>query len=169
MPAHHDDQHLHLLSIFHYVFAALEILFGCFPLIYAAFGVFLIYNPPPIKPGDPPISPELIGTVVALFGGILTLIAWALSACILFAGVSLAARRRYLFCLIVAAICCLSFPLGTTLGVFTLIVLSRPSVKAQFHYGVIEADTKDAGACDDDSGRPGRNQQDSSEPASDQA
>jgi hypothetical protein len=48
------------------------------------------------------------------------------------AGRSLAARKRYTFCIIVAAISCTFFPLGTALGVFTILVLSRPSVKALF-------------------------------------
>jgi len=34
--------------------------------------------------------------------------------------------------MIVAGITCLSVPIGTVLGVFTLLVLSRPSVKQMF-------------------------------------
>jgi len=37
-----------------------------------------------------------------------------------------------MFCLIVAGIICIFMPLGTILGVFTIIVLVRPSVKAMF-------------------------------------
>ena len=44
----------------------------------------------------------------------------------------LAARRRHMFCVVVAAISCAFSPLGTVLGVFTLIVLYRPSVREQF-------------------------------------
>ena len=39
---------------------------------------------------------------------------------------------RQTFCVVVAAISCCFTPLGTVLGVFTLIVLFRPSVKALF-------------------------------------
>jgi hypothetical protein len=35
-------------------------------------------------------------------------------------------------CFVVAAIECIFMPFGTVLGVFTIIVLSRPSVKALF-------------------------------------
>jgi hypothetical protein len=42
------------------------------------------------------------------------------------------ARKRRKFYIVIAAICCAVFPLGTPLGVFTILVLSRPEVKAMF-------------------------------------
>ena len=47
-------------------------------------------------------------------------------------GRGLAQRKRYMFCLVVACVECLFMPFGTVLGVFTIIVLSRDSVKALF-------------------------------------
>ena len=44
----------------------------------------------------------------------------------------LAARRRWLFCMIIAGIQCAFVPLGTVLGIFTLIVLQRDSVRRLF-------------------------------------
>ena len=41
-------------------------------------------------------------------------------------------QRRYLLCMIVAGLACLFTPIGTILGVFTLVVLLRPQVKAAF-------------------------------------
>jgi hypothetical protein len=41
-------------------------------------------------------------------------------------------RRRRTFSLVVAGINCASFPFGTVLGVFTFIVLARPSVRALY-------------------------------------
>ena len=48
------------------------------------------------------------------------------------AGRYLARRERYTFCLVVAGVECMFMPFGTVLGVFTIIVLSRPSVKDLF-------------------------------------
>ena len=46
---------------------------------------------------------------------------------------SLARRRRYLYCLILAGVMAATcMPFGTVLGVFTIIVLMRPSVKQAF-------------------------------------
>ena len=48
------------------------------------------------------------------------------------AGRSLAMRKRYMFALVVACVECIFMPFGTVLGVFTIIALSRESVKALF-------------------------------------
>ena len=41
-------------------------------------------------------------------------------------------HTNYTYCLVVDAIACTFVPFGTVLGVFTIIVLVRPSVKALF-------------------------------------
>ena len=43
---------------------------------------------------------------------------------------SLKKRQKRTFSFVIACICCMNIPLGTALGVFTLVVLSRQSVKA---------------------------------------
>jgi hypothetical protein len=57
---------------------------------------------------------------------------WTLAGLLIYAGRCLARRTRRLFCLVAAGLGCLFFPLGTVLGVFTFIVLSRPTVRAVF-------------------------------------
>jgi hypothetical protein len=47
-------------------------------------------------------------------------------------GPHLGRRRGHAFCFVVACLACLFMPFGTVLGAFTIIVLSRPSVKARF-------------------------------------
>jgi len=47
-------------------------------------------------------------------------------------GRNLSNRQSYTFCFVVACISCLLMPLGTILGVFTIVTLSRESVKAIF-------------------------------------
>ena len=41
-------------------------------------------------------------------------------------------RKHPVFCTVVAVIECLHFPLGTVLGVFTILVLQRPRVQQMF-------------------------------------
>jgi hypothetical protein len=55
-----------------------------------------------------------------------------MAICILIAGRCLSRRKRYSFALVMACIECLFIPFGTILGVFTIIALSRQSVKALF-------------------------------------
>jgi len=55
-----------------------------------------------------------------------------LAVLMIIAGRFLAKRRHHTFCIVVAAIACLFMPFGTILGVFTLVVLMRDSVRLQF-------------------------------------
>ena len=60
-------------------------------------------------------------------------VGWTLAVCLVVAARSLNQRKRYLFCLVIAGItAAVCMPFGTVLGVFTIIVLLRPSVKEAF-------------------------------------
>ncbi len=122
-----------MLAIFHYVVAGLAALFSFFPLLYTTVGAIFIFaarHGTP-KPGEEP-PPEFIGWILAIVGSLLFLLGVAIAICILIAGRSLAKRTCYWLALVVACIECLFIPFGTILGVFTIVVLSRESVKALF-------------------------------------
>jgi hypothetical protein len=128
-----DKEHLRLLSIFHYIVGALAALFSVFPLLYAGMGALFIWasqHPNPKQTGEPP--PEFLGWIFIALGSFLFLLGIAMATCILMAGRSLDKRMRYWFAFIVACIECIFIPFGTILGVFTIIVLSRDSVKTLF-------------------------------------
>jgi hypothetical protein len=55
-----------------------------------------------------------------------------MAICILIAVDAFPARKAYSFALVIACIECLFVPFGTILGVFTIVTLSRESVKALF-------------------------------------
>jgi hypothetical protein len=128
-----DREHLQLLAIFHYVVAGLAALFSFFPLLYTTVGVIFIFaaRHGTAKPGEE-LPPEFLGWIFTVIGSALFLTGIAMAICILIAGRSLALRKRYLFVLVMACIECLFLPFGTILGVFTIIVLSRESVKGLF-------------------------------------
>jgi hypothetical protein len=121
-----DQSHLRALSICHYVYGGLFMLLGLLCMVYVAIGVAMI--------ADSKRSSDLLGGGIALLaiGLVACTIVGAKSALTIWAGACLADRRRPLLTTLVAAISCLNFPLGTALGVCTLIVLSRPAVKAAF-------------------------------------
>lgn len=128
-----DTEHLRLLAIFHYVVAGLAALFSLFPLIYTTVGAIFIFvarHGTP-KPGDE-LPPEFLGWIFVGIGSFLFLLGIAMAICILIAGRSLALRKCYSFALVIACIECLFVPFGTILGVFTIVALSRESVKALF-------------------------------------
>ena len=128
-----DTEHFNLLAIFHYVVAGLAALFSFFPLLYTTVGVIFIFAARygTAKPGED-LPPEFLGWIFAVLGALLFLIGIAMAICILIAGRSLALRKRYSFGLVMACIECLFIPFGTILGVFTIVVLSRESVRGLF-------------------------------------
>ena len=128
-----DREHLQLLAIFHYVVAGLAAVFSFFPLLYTTVGAIFIFaaRHGTAKPGED-LPPEFLGWIFAVLGSLLFLIGIAMAICILIAGRSLALRKRYSFALVMACIECLFVPFGTILGVFTIVVLSRESVRGLF-------------------------------------
>ncbi|HZR18182.1 MAG TPA: hypothetical protein VFE51_12890 [Verrucomicrobiae bacterium] len=124
-----DADHLKLLSIFHFVGAGLALLgilfvLGHFTIMSAVFSNPKVWENQ--KQGPPPAEILAIMKWFYLAFGL-----WFLTSAILnlVSAFCLRARRARTFSLVIAAINCLHIPLGTVLGVFTLIVLVRDSVR----------------------------------------
>lgn len=126
-----DVEQLRLLVIGHYVLAGIQALMGCLPVFHLAMGVLIVTGRMSEKPGD--ADPVWVGWLFIGMAVTFMLIGWSLAAGLVLAARRLAARRGYVFCLVVAFFAAmLSMPLGTALGACALIVLVRPSVKAAF-------------------------------------
>lgn len=125
-----DEEHLKMLSIFHYVWGGLAACGVCFGGLYAIIGGgIMAFAPQAQGPNGPPAA---VGGIFLLVGCFIILLAGTMSVLTILAGRNLARRKGYTFCFVIACISCLSIPLGTALGVFTIIVLQRPSVKQMF-------------------------------------
>ena len=124
-----DLEHLRLLSIFHYVVAGLIGLVSLFPIFHLVMGIGIMTGALDTE-GDS--AAALFGGLFAGFALLIILLGLTLAVVVAMAGRGLARHDGYTFCLVVAAVECVFMPLGTVLGVFTLIVLLRPSVKALF-------------------------------------
>ena len=125
-----DQEHLDLLGIFHYVVACITAVCSLIPVIHLAIGLAMVTGHFPQKPNEP--DPAMFGWIFVVVGGGLIACGLTFSALLAYAGRCLRQRRRHTFCLVMAAISCAFMPFGTVLGVFTLIVLSRPSAKMLF-------------------------------------
>ena len=131
MNSNKDLEHLRLLSIFHYVVAGLLALFAMIPFVHLAVGIAIISGVlDDVDSGSPP--PAFIGWVFVAVAATLILGGWTLAIVIAVAGRKLRRRTGHMFCLVVAGIECIFTPFGTVLGVFTIIVLMRPSVRVLF-------------------------------------
>ncbi len=129
MPTKQDVDHLQLLSVLFYCYAALASLvaisIGAFGLLPAA----LIAAAPSNAHDAPPL----------LLGGILFMVFGAIAGVLLLKAVlmvlgarALAGRRNYTLVLVAACLALPNVPLGTALGIFTLILLQKPAIKALF-------------------------------------
>jgi uncharacterized BrkB/YihY/UPF0761 family membrane protein len=124
-----DLEHLRLLSIFHYLMAALFALFSLFPVVHLVLGVMMLAGSGEFG-ADPP--PAFVGWLVSCVAVFLIFLGLAFSACFALAGRNLARHRSWIFCMVIAGIACTMMPVGTVLGIFTILVLNRPSVRALF-------------------------------------
>lgn len=132
-----DDEHLKLLSIGYFISAALTAFFSLFGLFYAAMGAFVGMAASKAAAGAETMYPSKAAPAFVgwIFGGIgiaIFLFAITLAALKVHAGFCLKQRKSRTFCLVVAALTCLGVPYGTALGVFTFIVLERPTVSRMF-------------------------------------
>src|SRR5262245_58366719 len=127
-----DTEQLNLLAIFHYVVGGLAALFSFFPLLYLVVGGFLLFAAEHPGPNSQEAPPAFLGWMFIVLGVVFFLAGVIMAICILIAGRCLSRRKGYSFTLVIACIECLFVPFGTILGVFTIVVLSRESVKASF-------------------------------------
>jgi len=127
-----DLEHLKLLSIFYYVMAGFACLIPLLSLIYIGMGAAILTgtfasHSPSARAGD------LVGAYFFIgIGMVFALVGITGAVLNILVGRSLARHERRTFCQVIAALNCFHMPLGTLLGVFTLVVLARPSVQALF-------------------------------------
>ncbi len=130
-----DLEHLKILSIFHYVVAGFAALFATFPIIHLVIGISMLtgdgfFGELPPTEEFPPF--DLFALFFTIIPAMMILLGWTFAIALVFAGRNLGKQQRYTFCLVMAGINCMFMPFGTVLGVFTIIVLMRPSVKELF-------------------------------------
>ena len=126
-----DADHLRLLAVFHFVLAALTLVgLGFLFLHYTIFNS-VISNPDMWKNHKNVPAPP-IKEVFAIFKWFYLFF----GACLvaggvgnLLSGLFIRKRKHRVFTLIVAGLNCLQIPFGTTLGVFTFVVICRDSVR----------------------------------------
>lgn len=131
-----DAEHLRLLFIFHYILAGLFFLFAFFPVFHVSIGAMITFRPETFFSGNssemPNEATKLIGLMFMVIG--VTIIVLGLLHAVLTAwsGRCIQLRKWRTFSIVAAGLNILAFPFGTVLGVFTIVVLQRPSVRALY-------------------------------------
>ena len=124
-----DEEHLRMLSILYYIWGGLTACFSCLGVVYAIMGGFFMVA----AAQQQNAPPAWFGAIFSILGVLTVLLVGTIAGLTIWTGRNLQLRKHYALCLVVAGVSCISVPLGTALGVFTFIVLSRPSVKQLFN------------------------------------
>jgi hypothetical protein len=132
-----DDSHLDSLATAHCIMGGVMALFACLPLMHVVMGAIFAFGVGDMSEqlaseanGGP--SPQLLGWLFMGMGLLFFVLGQALSVSVIVSGRFLKQRKNYMFSFVLACLACAAFPFGTVLGVFTIIVLSRPTVKVLY-------------------------------------
>lgn len=127
-----DEDQLNVLSILFYVYAAFVGLTG-----FAIGGVAVL--PAILIPASVGAHGRagafVVGGVFLVIFGALALLLAAKAVVMVLAGRAMAQRSGYTMCMVGACVALMNIPLGTALGIFTITVLQKPTVKARFAHG----------------------------------
>jgi len=128
-----DNGHLQILVICTYVWGGLLALVSLIPLIHVGIGIAIITGALNGNSANPP--PPFLGWMFIGLGSGTIVLGEVLAALNLYSAYKMSRRQARVFSMVIAGINCISVPLGTLLGVFTIIVLSRNSVRRQYAEG----------------------------------
>ncbi|MGO1073033.1 hypothetical protein [Lysobacter sp. CA199] len=131
-PPSSDPKHLDLIGLFYYLLAAFTGLFSLLPTIHVAIGVAMLSHRFPAGTNQQAPPPEFMGWMFVVMGSVFIIGGLTCAVLFAFAGRRIRERRNHTFCLVAAGVSCMFMPLGTVLGVFALVLLLKPDVKAAF-------------------------------------
>lgn len=133
-PGNDDLYHVDLLGTLHWVLAGIAAVAGLFPILHVVFG-FIAIVASIVGEGAEPEARGMgivMGVMFMAIGSAIIVMFWVMAFCMYLSGKYLKAHTNHTFCMVIAVLICFSFPLGTALGVFTIVVLIRPSVRKLF-------------------------------------
>ncbi|MCD6587867.1 MAG: hypothetical protein J7K88_04895 [Candidatus Fermentibacteraceae bacterium] len=119
-----------LVSIFHFVLGGLQMLFSLIGLVYVAIGAMMASGAMESTKGNPP-PPEL-GWIFGGVGVVFVLVFITIGFLTIRTGINIRRRRRRTFCMVIDSILCLMVPLGTIVGIFGLVLLTKPETAEEF-------------------------------------
>ena len=100
-------------------------------MIYVIRGA-LFLTLPVSHSADDDVVLRSMGSIFMVFGVLFSTVFMVFAAMKIYAGYCLSRRKNRVYCIVVAGISLIGFPISTTLGIFTLIVLLRDSVRELF-------------------------------------
>ena len=133
-----DADQLRILATLNLVYGILAFLCSGVFTIYIFMGYQMATNPrffssPSSSPTtNASMPPPEFGMMFVIMGVLGMVFVWVLGGLALHAAKCIRERRNWTWVMVSACLDCLHMPIGTALGVFTIIVINRPSVRALF-------------------------------------
>jgi hypothetical protein len=102
MQTNQDIEQLKLLTVFHYVAAALMTFLSLLPVVHLVMGVAIL-NGSFDNMANGQVPPREAGWALIAFASLLIIVGLTISACVALAGRRLQTYRSYTFCLVIAS------------------------------------------------------------------
>lgn len=126
-----DEHYLDIAGLFFYVVAGIMSFIALFPAIHIVIGILALTGVmDDTQTGEK--LPVFFGVIFVAMGATVMLVGQTMALCVAIAGRRIRQRRSHTFCLVIAGIVCMCIPVGTILGVLTIMLLVRPPVKELF-------------------------------------
>jgi hypothetical protein len=128
-----DIRYINLLAIFHIIVGVIAGLFSCFPLINLYMGLSMLSDIPKVMVQGGVFSPFTLLPIMFILLPIgIMVIGWMFAIAIALNGYYLKNRKWFTYCMVISGIETIFMPFGTVLGVFTIVILSKPNIKGLF-------------------------------------
>jgi hypothetical protein len=122
-----DISHLKTLALAHYILGGLGVFLSLFALIHVFLGLAIVTGATDMQD-----APPFVGWLFLCMGLTFLVLGEAASIAMILSARHMKRRTGWVFSFVVACISCMSVPVGTILGILTIIVLNRDSVKAAY-------------------------------------
>lgn len=126
-----DEEHLRLLTMCYYLLAGSTAVFSLFALIYIGFGAIMLSGLIPANRTSNS-DPRTVGYIFTAIGAAAFLLGIGTAVLYYLVARGLHNRRFRILCYVMAGLSCIYIPFGTAIGVCTIMVLNRPTVKRLF-------------------------------------
>ena len=129
-----NNEHLNILSIFYFIYGGITIFVSFIFLLYG--GIFSYFFSDGSFNKITSYNPNNISTfpfeIISIIFIVLFLVVLVYGILFIIAGLKMRKKQNRIFTMVIGIIAMLSFPLGTVLGIFAIIILSKNSVIEQY-------------------------------------
>ncbi|QDU49352.1 hypothetical protein [Gimesia panareensis] len=127
------EKHLDVIGILFMVMAGFSLLTVLFlPIHFMMFEAFTNHFPRQVNGPDPRRMIQDMQPFIYIVYAMIGFVSLIIGAVMLATGINLRRRRHFTFCVIGSALICPSFPLGTALGVWSLLTLYNQHTRPLF-------------------------------------